>query len=692
MPSNSKSSLSVRRLRNLILVALALGVAGYSATMFSFSRRVLDRFGPQVQADLEWRALRGAQELARACDVALVVGDPAMAEKAFGAYATSTDVQFIAAVDSSGKLLAKHGTAPESLEQLFRGKEQQLRVGPGYLVSWADSTIEGATVGRVAIVISTRRLTEANALLSRVSNVTLLGGALMLVLGVVVISFFTGAVAQRDAQLSEYASNLEQKVEARTREVEARTRELDERNRGMRLVLDNVAQGFITIDLTGRMASESSAILGRWFGAPEPGATLDRYLESHAPKFAEQFMFHLSQVADGFLPTEVAIEQLPKRFSVGARTFDVLCTPVGVAENFDKLLVIFNDVTAQLARERSEREQNELMAIFERILIDPSGVEEFLAEATRLITALETEQDPVVQHRIVHTLKGNAGIYGLSSLADIAHELETQLMDPDHGPLLSDEQRVQLSAAWHEMIARVEHLLGGSRKDQLEVGRAELSALLARARAGAPQKELIRELESWTLEPVERRLERLRRQATALSRRLGKPEPTVIIDSGGVRSNSPLWASYWAAMVHVIRNAVDHGLEDASIRTAAGKPEAGRLVLGARRSGDQIQFWVEDDGRGIDWDTVKVKAQQMGRPNSSQQELVDVLFADGLTTRDQATDLSGRGVGLAALRQSVRALNGVIEVDSAPGRGTTFRFTFNEAKLTREISQAAARA
>jgi two-component system, chemotaxis family, sensor kinase CheA len=674
MSSTSKSRYSVRALRNLILVALALGVAGYSATMFSFSQRLLDRFGPQVQADLEWRAQRGAQELARACDVGLVVGDPAIIKKAFGAYATSSDVQAIVAVDSSGKLLAQHGTPPEALAQLFSGKEQELRAGNGYLVSWANSTIESAILGQVAIVISTRRLTDANALLSRVSNVTLLGGALMLVLGVVVISFFASAVSQRDLQLSEYASKLEQKVEARTRE-------LDERNRGMRLVLDNVTQGFVTIDLTGRMASETSKILGRWFGTPEPGVTLSRYLKGHAPRFAEQLELHLSQVADGFLPAEVSLDQLPKRFSADGRTFDVLYTPVGAAEQFDNLLVIFNDVTAQLARERAEREQNELIAIFERILIDPSGVEEFLAEASRLLRGLETEQDPVVQHRIVHTLKGNSGIYGLSSLADLAHEIETELMDPDHGPELSDEQRTVLSEAWRDMIARVEQLLGGSRKDQLEVGRGELLALLARARSGAAQKELIRELESWTLEPVERRLERLRRQASGLARRLGKAEPTIVIESGGVRSNSPVWASYWAAMVHVIRNAVDHGLEDAPSRTAAGKPAAGRIELGARRSGDQLEFWVEDDGRGVDWAKVKDKAERMGRPSSSHEELVEALFADGLTTRDEVTDLSGRGVGLAALRQSVTALHGVVVVESVSGRGTTFRFTFDEAKL-----------
>lgn len=685
MSSTSKSSYSVRTLRNLILVALALGVAGYSATMFSYSRRLLDRFGPQVRADLEWRALRGAQELSRACDVGLVVGDPAMTKKAFGAYATSSDVQAIVALDSKWNLLAQHGTPPEPLEKLFSGNEQELRVGPGYLVSWANSTIEEANVGRVAIVISTRRLTEANALLSRVSNVTLGGGALMLVLGVVVISFFASAVAQRDAQLSEYASNLEQKVEERTREVEARTRQLDERNRGMRLVLDNVTQGFVTIDLAGRMAPETSKILARWFGTPEAGVTLSRYLEPLAPKYAEQFGFHLTQVADGFLPTEVAIDQLPKRFSAGGRTFDVVYTPVGVGEQPDNVLVIFNDVTAQLARERAEREQNELREIFQRILVDPTGVEEFLAEAAKLINELEVETDPIVQHRIVHTLKGNSGVYGLKSLADLAHDVETQLMDPDHGPQLTPDQRTSLSEAWRDLIARVEQLLGGSRKDQLEIGRPELLALLARVRTGMPQKELVRELESWTLEPVERRLERLRRQASGIARRLGKAEPNVVIDSGGVRSGSPL-SSYWAAMVHVVRNAVDHGLEDTSDRTAAGKPAAGRIVLGARRTNSQIQFWVEDDGRGIDWDKVKVVAQRLGLPHRTREDLIEVLFADGLTTRDEVTDLSGRGVGLAALRQSVNALHGVVSVDSVQGRGTTFRFTFDETKLPRDVA------
>jgi signal transduction histidine kinase len=666
--AQSKARFTVRGLRNLILVALTLGVAGYSATMFTYSRRVLDRFGPQVQSDLEWRAVRGAQELARACDVGLVVGDQALLVKAFGAYATSSDVQAIVAVNATGVPLAQHGDLPEPLTQLFRGKEQELRAEPGYLVSWANAVIEGASVGRVAIVISTRRLTDANVLLSRVSSATLLGGAVTLVLGILVISFFTQAVVQRDRQLSEHAANLERKV------VE-RTYELDERNRGMRLVLDNVTQGLLTIDLDGRMANERSAVVDRWFGPPEAGANICDYLAGPAPTFAESLALGLSQMAEGVLPFELTLDQMPGRFTAGGRTFDVLYSPVGAGAPPKFLLVIFNDVTEHLARERADREQKDLIAIFQRILIDRVGVEEFLAEATKLVKALGTESDRVVQRRLVHTLKGNSAMYGLATLADLANDIETQMAE--HDLPLTGGQRALLGDAWREVMARVEQLLGNSRSDQLEIRRSELDQLLSQARSGAPATEVVRALESWTLERAERRLELLGRQARELARRLGKVEPLVAIDGEGVRLDGPAWASFWSAMVHAVRNAVDHGLEDSETRVKAGKPAAGRIALGARRGGGQLTFWIEDDGRGVDWNALKKKAAALGRPHETREALVETMFADGVSTRKKADAVSGRGVGLAALRQAVRALNGAIAVDSTEGRGTVFRFTFD---------------
>ena len=160
--------------------------------------------------------------------------------------------------------------------------------------------------------------------------------------------------------------------------------------------------------------------------------TIPEYLASHAPGFADSLALGLSQMAEGILPFELTLDQMPRRLTAGGRTFDVLYTPVGAGETADTLLVIFNDVTEHMARERAEREQKDLIAIFQRILIDRTGVEEYLAEATKLVTGLETERDPVVQRRLVHTLKGNSAMYGLGTLADLAHDVETQMAERDH--------------------------------------------------------------------------------------------------------------------------------------------------------------------------------------------------------------------------------------------------------------------
>jgi two-component system, chemotaxis family, sensor kinase CheA len=665
-------SFSVRRLRNLILLCLVLGLGAYTAVMFSLSRQLSQRFGPQVRADLEWRAMRGAQELARTADLGLAVSDRDIVLSAFGVHAQSEDVRSIVAVDRDGAVVAQHGVAPEQVAALFEGPSGAVREGTGYLVSWAPAEIEGQMVGKVAMAVSGHRLRQADALLARSSTTVLVGGLTALVLGALVVVFFTRAVETRDAQLSDYTANLERKVDERTRE-------LDERNRGMRMVLDNVAQGLITTGLDGVMAAERSAVVDRWFGAAAPGATLSDLLREKSPDFAIWFELGLEQLRDGALPAMVVLDQMPRRFTVGEHTFEVTYTPIGAGEDVERLLVIVSDVTERLAHERAEREQRELVALFQRISIDRGGVEEFLLEAGNLVASLREATDPVLQARLVHTLKGNCAIYGLASYAELAHRVEGEMIESGAG--LSDEQRRALVELWREAMGRVAELLGGTRSELIELERGELDAAIARARAGGG-RDLAELLSSWTREPVARRLERLARQAEGLCRRLGRPAPDVKVEAGGVRLDPAGWSTFWAAMVHVVRNAVDHGIEDPETRAAAGKSETGSLELYARKNDGQLIIGVRDDGRGIDWERVRSRARHLGLPHAAEADLVDALFADGLTTRDQASDLSGRGVGLSALRQIVHELGGSIAVRSRAGDGTMFELAFEERRAT----------
>jgi two-component system chemotaxis sensor kinase CheA len=127
-------------------------------------------------------------------------------------------------------------------------------------------------------------------------------------------------------------------------------------------------------------------------------------------------------------------------------------------------------------------------------------------------------------------------------------------------------------------------------------------------------------------------------------------------------------------LVHLVRNSIDHGLETPDERRAAGKPEAGHVRLSARQSGGEVIITVKDDGRGINRERVRAKAESSGliQPGASlsDQELLQLIFQPGFSTAQQITNLSGRGVGMDVVKKTVEALRGAIEVTSTPGNGS----------------------
>ncbi len=129
-------------------------------------------------------------------------------------------------------------------------------------------------------------------------------------------------------------------------------------------------------------------------------------------------------------------------------------------------------------------------------------------------------------------------------------------------------------------------------------------------------------------------------------------------------------------LLHLLRNAVDHGLETPEVRRALGKPEAGTIRLSAVHEGNQVVLRIADDGRGIDADAVRATA--VARGLAAEGEVVPVedayafLFAPGFSTKAAISELSGRGVGLDVVKSKVESLKGTVAISSQPGRGTTF--------------------
>ena len=175
--------------------------------------------------------------------------------------------------------------------------------------------------------------------------------------------------------------------------------------------------------------------------------------------------------------------------------------------------------------------------------------------------------------------------------------------------------------------------------------------------------------------PVWQVFDRFPRLVRDAARSVGKPVEFTI-EGKDVELDRSMLDEVGDPIVHLLRNAIDHGLEAPDVRRANGKPESGRLTLSAVRDRSAVAIRVTDDGRGIDRAKVLTRAREQGLVDASKTELSDeelfrIISQAGFSTADKVTDLSGRGVGIDAVHNRVRALGGSVDMRTSPGQGTT---------------------
>ncbi|GAC1659638.1 MAG: hypothetical protein NVS4B13_05060 [Candidatus Elarobacter sp.] len=175
--------------------------------------------------------------------------------------------------------------------------------------------------------------------------------------------------------------------------------------------------------------------------------------------------------------------------------------------------------------------------------------------------------------------------------------------------------------------------------------------------------------------PVWQVFDRFPRMVRDAARSLGK-EIEFVIDGKEIELDRSMLDEIGDPIVHLLRNAIDHGIESPAERVAAGKPSAGRLALSAARDRSGVVIRLSDDGRGIDRPKVLRRAQALqivdaGKTDLTDEELIRLISRAGFSTADRVTDISGRGVGIDAVQTRVRALGGTVDIKSTPGTGTT---------------------
>lgn len=242
-----------------------------------------------------------------------------------------------------------------------------------------------------------------------------------------------------------------------------------------------------------------------------------------------------------------------------------------------------------------------------------------------------------------------------------------------------------------ELLDNVMNLVG-----ELVIDRSRLAQIVSKLSGGREAEENTQELSRTALHigrvtaqlqeeimkarmiPIENLFKKFPRMMRDLAQQAGK-ELEFVVEGQDTELDRGVIDEIGDPLIHLLRNALDHGIEPPGERIRLNKPRAGRIRLAAQHEENQIVITVSDDGRGIDLERVRTLAISKGLVTEevarrlSQREIIDFIFAPGFSTAERVTEVSGRGVGMDVVRKNLEKVNGSLEVATEPGRGTEFR-------------------
>jgi two-component system chemotaxis sensor kinase CheA len=489
-------------------------------------------------------------------------------------------------------------------------------------------------------------------------------------------------------------------AEREAENLRAANKALTESQAAIHNLFDNAEQGFLTIDASLAVGPQCSAACEVILGQSPAGRRITDVL---CPMGDEQGAVMSETLASVFsnanpFARELKLDLLPKEFRLEGRfvkaSYKLLPDP-------GALMLILTDVseTALLAQEvEHERKRMEM------IVLGFTEGEAFAALVNDYQRFLQTElgdligridQDGVRSefYRRLHTFKGLLAQFSFPLSPSAIHEVETRLtarLTVSRGEAFDALGLQALAGAFEQDLAGVANLLGpgfDAAGGRLLVSQAQVRSMEQLARtalssdldhiASMPLRLLLQALASLGRFNVKSAIGLHSRGAPNLAARLEKELEPVIIEGDDVTLAPERYGELFRSLVHVFRNAVDHGIEMPEERLRAGKQSAGSIRCVVRDQNGVLEILIADDGAGIDRAALERRLIASGEERASVEcmALTDLVFREGLSSRESADRVSGRGVGLAAVKAELDRLGGAIAVETEVGLGTAFMFT-----------------
>jgi len=377
------------------------------------------------------------------------------------------------------------------------------------------------------------------------------------------------------------------------------------------------------------------------------------------------------------------------------------------AGNIEKIVAVASDRTAERdANARAEREKLYAQMVV-KLVKNKTAFVNFVREnlVSRVEGALEAQNQQITEvFRAVHTFKSAAASFSLGDVAEYSHNLENELAVErkrwEQGEAV-DFERVKekiktLRSRYDALLNEIKPLVGNALEkgeSPVEVERKKVWEFAKRMIADRGNNDPIVQdfVIQFLNEPIGKHLEHFADIAQTVANKQGKELAPLEIEGYSTNMVVEPYVPVISSLIHAVRNAVDHGIEPPDERLSAGKKPTGTVTIKVdweKTSSEQerriLSVRVKDDGRGIDPNRIRTKLTEKGikfDPKCSDDEVIQYVFAPGFSTAAQVTDISGRGVGMDAIKDAVTSMGGECFIESKVGQGSELIIRLPEQRV-----------
>lgn len=453
---------------------------------------------------------------------------------------------------------------------------------------------------------------------------------------------------------------------------------VEERDRSLKSLLDLSGQGFLTFNSDFVVQPEYSKECESILGGGIAGRRIDEMLYPD-PGNRQQFSDGLQLYFTGRSKPEVIFDLLDHELGIGDKAVKIEYRAVSEGS----VMTVLTDVTEERRLREASRRENEKWNLLLKVISNKSVFASMDREAENLLDELKSERDGYENLvRNLHTFKADAGFLGFVKTQGAAHRLEDYISDGIAlGQALAPAERSsELRQAYEEERGVVSGTLGGDWATDLhtiELPKSDLMMIESHIRMNCPDQPILETIGELRRKPLSEMLGRYPQMVADLAGRMGKRiEPVALVGADGISVVADDFEELVGTFSHIIRNMVDHGIEPPRDREALGKSPTGKIDISVAETEGEIVFTFSDDGRGINVPEVRRRAEELGLVGKDadieSSELVAYIFNDGFSTSTTVNQISGRGVGLSAVREAVQMMGGRIRVQTTKDIGTIF--------------------